>query len=193
MRFEGPNGETLRELVSGRIHELRLIDVLHPDNGSEIKDLERIANIINDTFDLNEGLLYSKNPQEDLQRYIEIIIQKDNEWIVTEMEEDSRMAFFFFYFLQKKSDEKMLTFEEVYQELRSKRFDANFVNEVVSSLKGVHDKMDYHLLEMSKQLGIAHGRMETRNQYFEGTAESIVRENGKKKQIYGKNMMQRLI
>lgn len=159
MRLEDSSGKTMRKLAKETI----FVDLLYPDNSNAIKNLERLTGIMDGALTLNQDLLQLEKPQEDLQRYIEIIVQKDDGWVSTEMENDPRMILFSVYFLKKECGGKMQTCEDHYQELLSKRFDANFVKDVASSLKTTYKMMNSCSLMISSELERLLGGMETRN------------------------------
>jgi len=168
MEFECLHDENLRNISKLRAKESRLVDYFYPDNSSQIENLEKMANTLNCTFYLSERLLKSENPKEDLQRYIEMIIQKDYGWVSNEMDTDPRANFFFFYLLKKEGSKNRITHEEIYQKLLSKRFDTNFVSEIVSSLREVYEYINHFSSKMDDQLEKEYEKKEARNEHLWG-------------------------
>ncbi len=111
------------------------------DEGPSDMDRQYLR-LLDDQLQMCADILAAEKPQEEIQRMIEILIQRDDEWVEKEAGNDGRVLFFIDYFYQThpgyenrlKVGVPFPKSKDVVQQLREKRFDKKFANEVVAKI-----------------------------------------------------------
>ena len=124
---------------SGRVRELL---------GGDPDEIGRIRNYqtgLDGLLNLCQRIQQAESPQEEIQRMQESLVQKDDEWVRDESGNDLRLVFFQVYFQikQVKFESRGMygATEDVLANLRSCRFNKEFLDEVVATLGSITGRL----------------------------------------------------
>ena len=102
---------------------------------SEVSRMKDLYPGIQEFFELCDNIRDSENPEEEIQTMLEILIQKDPEWVEKESGNDPRHIFFWLYFGQPMHRDKVI------ETLRTSRNNKEFSAKVLASLEKIEVEM----------------------------------------------------
>ena len=112
-------------------------------NYREIEGRKEFGEALKGLVHLCDAISGSDDPEARVRTLIEILIQKDHEWIETDAANDLRSNFFSQYFYLK--DGTFLDIPKVLNELRLHRSDDDFIKDVATEVGAIKARFSAHL------------------------------------------------
>ena len=126
-----------REAEEEDIHQVATEAVGALDNASYVHDLTNALECHLDLQQICDALQQDRNVRETIRRMMEILIQKDQEWLNEEAANDMRV-FFFILVLNSLTESKVdYDKQTAMEELEKHRHDENFLDAIVAALPEV--------------------------------------------------------